>query len=113
MMVTFDVDTWLNEDSSDPGYQLLSDEDIIEQVTVPDLATEEEEEEEEDPAVVEYVPTSGEVSDMLDKCLLWYERQQESTPTSALLLKKIRDLAASKRYANLKQRTIQSFASSS
>lgn len=41
------------------------------------------------------IPRSGEVADMLDKCLLWYERQQESAPTSALLLEKIRDLAAS------------------
>jgi hypothetical protein len=49
-----------------------------------------------DPAVIEYVhvPGSGEVADMI-KCLIWYERQREIAPTSALLLKKIRELAAS------------------
>ncbi len=46
---------------------------------------------------------------MLDKCLLWYEQQQESTPTSALLLKQIRDLAVIKRNASLKQMTLKSF----
>ena len=41
--------------------------------------------------------------DMLDKCLLWYEGQEESTATSTILLKKIKDLAAFKSYSNLKQ----------
>ena len=110
---SIDINAWLNEDSSDPGYQLYSDEEIIEQVTAPvQIDVLPEDDDDEYPAVLEVIPTSGEVADMLDICLLWYERQQESTATSALLLKRIRDLAASKRYANLKQRKI-TFATSS
>lgn len=54
-------------------------------------------------------PSSGEVKDMLDKCLLWYERQEESTSTSLLLLKRIRDLAATKHFSNLKQSKLDFF----
>ena len=39
----------------------------------------------------------------------WYERQDESTSTSLLLMKRVRDLAAAKRFANLKQMTLDSF----
>lgn len=62
-----DIDTWLNEDANDPGYQLLSDEDIIEQVT----ATNEESDNDDDNEGSSGVPSNGEVADMLDKCLLW------------------------------------------
>lgn len=33
---------WLNEDATDPGYQLLSDEDIIKQVTAPNQTMEDD-----------------------------------------------------------------------
>ena len=49
------------------------------------------------------------VKDMLDKCLLWYERQEECTSTSLLLLKLVRDLAATKRFLKLKQLKLDSF----
>ena len=39
----------------------------------------------------------GQVANMLEQCLKWYERQDEATASSLLLLKRIRDLAASKR----------------
>ena len=40
--------------------------------------------------------TSGQVADMLEQCLKWYERQDEATASSLLLLKRIRDLRSSK-----------------
>ena len=52
--------------------------------------------------------TNGEAMEMLDKCLAWYECQSDATPTSIMLLKRIRDLAAKQRYASLKQLTLQS-----
>ena len=60
---------------------------------------------------IEGVPSSGEVKDMLDKCITWYERQDECTSTSLLLIKRVRNLAAAKRFANLKQLTLDSFLS--
>ena len=45
--------------------------------------------------------SSGQAANMLEHCLTWYERQDEATASSLLLLMKIRDLAASKRFENL------------
>ena len=77
---------------------MLTEDEIIQQVTLKN--EESDEEEEETGEVPSNIPTNAEVADMLHKCLLWYERQ---AATATLLLKKIRDLAASKRYSNLKQ----------
>ena len=103
-----DVNEWVNVESNNQGYQLLSDEDIVRKVSQTDN-TEVTEEESGDESEDVRVPSSGEVKNLLDKCLLWYERQDECTATSLLLLKRVRDLAASKRFANLKQLTLDSF----
>lgn len=100
-----DVTSWLYEDSADPGYQLLSDEDIIDQVT----SDQQIEESDDDVSEPEDVPTSGEVAVMMEKCMLWYEKQDESTATSLMLLKRVKDLAIKKRYTQLKQTKIHSF----
>ena len=81
---TEDVITWINVDSSDGGYQLLSDEDIIKQVTQGDGTEATEEDDEDENEEIINVPSSGEVKDMLDRCLLWYERQDECTATSLI-----------------------------
>ena len=104
-----DLHDWMNVDSDDKGYQLLSDEDIIQNVTQTDEAIQEDQEDESEE--IEGVPSSGEVKDMLDKCITWYERQDECTSTSLLLTKRVRNLAAAKRFANLKQLTLDSFLS--
>ena len=104
-----DIDDWMDVDCNDEGYQMLSDEDIITCVTQTEQDTEENDDNEPEDEEIQNVPKAGEVKDMLDKCLLWYERQDESTSTSLLLLKQLRDLAAAKRYANLKQLTLDSF----
>ena len=57
----------MNVDSGDKGFQLLSDEEIVQHVTQTNETTEEEEDEQ---CESEDVPNSGEVKDMLDKCLL-------------------------------------------
>lgn len=74
-----DINNWLNVDTDDQGYQLLSDEEIVQQVTSQQPEDALEDENEEDEAEELDIPSSGEVTAMLDRCLLWYERQQEST----------------------------------
>ena len=101
-----DVSDWVEADSGDPRYQLLTDEEILEQVANPLTGAETEsdcENEESDD-----IPTNGETMEMLDKCLKWYECQSEATPTSIMLLKRVRDLAAKKRCAKLRQLTLHS-----
>ena len=72
-----DVNGWMAVDNNDMGYQLLSDEDIIKEVTQSEEVEDIEEHEdtsEEDPSTI---PTPGEVKDMLDQCLLL-----ENVPTA-------------------------------
>ena len=63
-------------------------------------------EEDEDQDELTTTISSGQVADMLEQCLKWYESQEEATAPALLLLKRIRDLAANKRYKNLKQLTL-------
>lgn len=97
---------WLNVDAGDQGYQLLSDNEIIQQVTSQLPEDSPEDETPEDEAEHCNVPSSSEVIEMLDKCLLWYEQQPECTATSVFLLKRVRDLAATKHFTSLKQTTL-------
>ena len=103
-----EVAEWLNSDQNDQGYQLLSDSEIMQQVT--GSGNELESDEDED-CVTEVGggPSNSQAAEMLEKCLTWYEKQPEVSSTSLLHLRRIRDLAATKRYSNLKQLTIDSF----
>ena len=96
----------MNGDSDDHGYQLLSDDDIIQHVTQQDGTTKENE---EDDCEKSDIPSAIKVKDMLDKYLMWYERQEEKTSTCLLLLKRVGDLVANKCYTNLKQLKLDSF----
>ena len=75
-----DIRSWLDSDSNDPGYQLLSDDDIISNITSP--TQDEDDSEEEGDTDTKGIPTCGAVADMLDK---WYKQQKESSATSLLL----------------------------
>ena len=94
-------------DSCDPGYQVLTDQDQVTSTNPQPSTTNESDSESEDSS--NDIPTNGEAMKMLDKCLTWYECQSDATPTSIMLLKRIRDLAAKQRYASLKQPTLQSY----
>ena len=99
----------MKEDSSNPGYQLLTDKEIIQQVVNPSAEEDTDMEDDEDQDELTTTISSGQVANMLEQCLKWYEQQDEATASSLLLLKRIRDLAANKRYKNLKQLTLSSF----
>ena len=96
-------------DADDQGYQLLSDNEIIQRVTnqLPEDRPEDETLEHKDEDC--NVPSSGEVTEVLDKCLLRYKRQLESTATSVLLLKRVRDLTGTLCFTSLKQTTLDTY----
>lgn len=88
-----------------PGFQILTDEEIIE-----DLNSNEKEDEEETETGEEcQVPSHAEAFEALDVAFKWLERQDESDPIQLLQLKRIRDLAAMKRCDSLRQRLITSY----
>ena len=76
-------------DGCDMGYQLLSDEDIIKEVTQSEEVENIEEHEDTNEEDSSTIPTSGEVKDMLDQCLMWCKRQGECIPSSLVMLKKV------------------------
>ena len=108
-----DIANWMKEDSSDPGYQVFTDEEIIQQTVSPSVEEDRGMGDDEDQDEPTTTISSGQAADMLEQCLKWYEHQDEATASSLLLLKRIRDLAASKRYKNLKQLTLTSFIQAS
>ena len=108
-----DITMWINQASSDPGYQLSTNEKLIQQTVGPSTEEETDMEDDEDQDEPNTTISSSQAADVLDQCLAWYERQEEATASLLLLLQRIRDLAASKRYENLKQLTLSSFFQSS
>ena len=59
-------------------------ERLINKVVDPEDATEDTDE--DDGVQIEDIVTNGLAADMLEKCLIWYERQEEATAPSLLLL---------------------------
>ena len=104
-----EINEWLNEDANDPGYQIFTDEEIVQQVVGPSAEEVADLDDDADQDEPDATISSGQAADMLDQCMKWYERQEEATASSLLLLKRVRDLAAGKRYKNLKQLTLSSF----
>ena len=96
---------WLAEDSSDPGYQLLSDGEIVAQVSGEANMSDSDEEDELDP-----IPTMSHAKahEALGITLEWLEAQG-TDPAHLLLMKRWMATAALKRNNTLTQTTISSF----
>lgn len=98
-----DVGEWMVCDSSDPGFQILNDDELIESVR-------EESVEEEDDLNVEVEadtgPSASEAFAGLETALKWMERQPECDHVQLLTVKRMRDLAARKRMKTVRQLTL-------
>ncbi|CAB3220362.1 unnamed protein product [Arctia plantaginis] len=100
-----DVGEWMAYDTSDPGFQILNDDEIV--VSVREDV--EVEVEEELPADVEVAagPSASEAFAGLETALKWMERQPECDHLQLLTVKRMRDLAARKRLKTAKQLTLK------
>ncbi len=101
-------ENWLVQDADDPGYQLVTDTEIIQEVsniTHPDESSSEDEALIEDQNSV----SDAQACDALDISLRCLESQEEVDPVHLLLVKKWRDTAARKRFKNLKHKTLLSY----
>ena len=99
---------WLDSDVSDPGYQIMEDDEIVTDTLAQGNSDDESEEEEtlEDCHSV----TPSEAFTALETSLLWLE-SQNTDPAHLLLVRKWRDTAARMRQESLKQTSITSFFS--
>ena len=100
-------------DSSDQGYQLLDDDEIVRAVTDVNTVGDTEEDNQDDDCDVQEVaiPSHGEVLDMLSKCLPWVEQQTETSAAHLFMYKNLREMVAAKRSSSLRQSKITSFFS--
>uniref|UniRef100_A0A1B6J5S2 DDE-1 domain-containing protein n=1 Tax=Homalodisca liturata TaxID=320908 RepID=A0A1B6J5S2_9HEMI len=97
-----DMEEWLQSDNADPGFQIMTDNEIAESVMdeqQSDIIDSDETEEEN-------VPTHGEAFICFENALKWMERQPECEAVQLLAVKRLRDLAARKRATTSRQRTL-------
>ena len=93
---------WLAEDSTDPGYQLMTDSETVAEVTGggDSLDPESDDEMEPQPTV-----SHAQAFDAFKMALKWLEGQSDTDPFHLLLVRKWRDTAAQKRVQTMKQTT--------
>ncbi|XP_054745991.1 jerky protein homolog-like [Anastrepha obliqua] len=99
---------WLEFDENDPGYELLTDNDIIAQVQVPE-DDDDEDEFSDDIVSAEKCPSNKEAFKCFETAIKWLEQQDECDSVQLLSLKRLRDLAAKKRVSKLKQTNMFDF----
>ena len=105
-----DVEEWLQIDASDPGYAILSDDEIVQRVTSPDTF-ETDDGDYDEPHDVQLIPSHAEACEMFKKCILWAEQQPETTGSHVMTLRSLIGMSAQKRMSNFKQTKITSFFS--
>nr|CAH7742579.1 unnamed protein product [Callosobruchus chinensis] len=99
-----DVGEWMVCDTSDPGFQILNDDEIV--VSVREDVEVEVEEELSADVEVDGGPSANEAFAGLETALKWMERQPECDHLQLLTVKRMRDLAARKRLKTAKQLTL-------
>ncbi|XP_049957776.1 jerky protein homolog-like [Schistocerca serialis cubense] len=108
-LMSEEVSEWLECDKVDGGFQMLSDDEIVASVS----ATKEEEEgaDEDECSNHEEKQTisHSEAETMLSKCIEWFESQEEANATQALLLRKIRNIAALKARTSKRQKKLTDY----
>lgn len=106
-----DMKEWVTCDSNDQGFQIMSDDEIVENILQRNEQQEMQDDETEENQDVENDagPSHDEALHSLETALKWFEKQTESDTVSLLQLKRIRDLAAMKRKSGLRQMTITKY----
>ncbi|CAB3232818.1 unnamed protein product [Arctia plantaginis] len=99
-----DVGEWMACDTSDLGFQILNDDEIV--VSVREDVEVEVEEELSADVEVDAGPSASEAFAGLETALKWMERQPECDHLQLLTVKRMRDLAAGKRLKTAKQLTL-------
>lgn len=98
---------WLAQDTSDPGYQLLSDDEIVAMVV--NEGGESEDESSEEPTTT--CVTHAQAYSALETALTWLESQTDTDPAHLLLVRRWRNSAAMKRTQTQTQTKISSYFS--
>ena len=95
-----EIEDWLRIDDGDSGYQHLTDDEIVSQIS---RVVEEDDDEQPDcsPQTTTSI-SKGEAVKMFDKCLEWLRQQEEASTYNLTCLKELRELSARKRLSDKK-----------
>jgi hypothetical protein len=106
-----DPQQWLNEDADDPGYQIMTDDEIVACVSEQNnFSTVSESDEDIEDSHPESLTMSHTVAcESLDNVLKWLECRPDTDPYHILLVRKWRDEAAQKRAQSLKQTSLLAY----
>ena len=102
------VAEWETSDINDPGYEQLSDEDIIQHVRGSESPEEEEEEGEDDNE--EQRISHLDASQAFQVCIDWLHQQSEGEPNQILQVRRLQCIAHLKYSNSLKQTHITDFS---
>jgi len=97
--------TWLMEDATDPGYQIMNEEEIVADLMHDREELESEDEEEAHSSAV----TPSQACAAFDTALEWLESKGSTDPAHLMLVKGWRDDAAKQRWRSMKQTKITSY----
>ena len=103
-----EAEEWLKGGESDAGYQELSDEIISKVLGYADIESEENSENDENIPPQQLV-SNKDAFEAFETCMRWMEQQEETNPQQVMLLQKLKNDAARKRYASLKQLSMTDF----
>lgn len=95
---------WLSSDWNDTGCETLTDMEICDLVTGPQIDSEDDSDQEQ-PCPVSH----SEAAEMLEQCLTWLEHQQEASVYNTSVLRELHSLASEKRFNSMKQTSITDF----
>lgn len=107
-MESNEFEEWLHCDDADIGYQLLTDEEIIELVNEEDenadCDTEEDTDDADDaPTAADLRQKAKRAASNLQQYIEWYEQQEEAERTDTMLLRRFRSFAEKKSMVSVKQ----------
>ncbi|KAK9737492.1 hypothetical protein QE152_g10666 [Popillia japonica] len=104
-----DAMEWLDVDSNDAGYQILTDQEIADMLNDEDTDTIGSDGDDAENETEETGPRHSEAFVAAETLMSWLEKQNESSHTQLILLKRIKDLAAKKRTTTAVQKPIRHF----
>lgn len=104
-----DINNWLETENNE-GCASLTDDEIIALCTTAENENEDDTDEntiinDDQPKVISH----SEATSHLEQLMVYFERQVETTPNELLMLKRMRDRAARKRYSAMVQQKITNF----
>lgn len=109
-----EINEWLRCDEADIGYQLLTDEEIIDAVM--EANTDEENEDDGDDTIerietepVDLKEQAKEAASNISKFIEWYEQQEDAKCTETMLLRRFRAFAEKKSEVAVKQSLLTEF----